>query len=90
MINIVGDKKYEVREKYNVLKLLMQKVKLIEMNLLVVEDFVKGMSDKEIEVSLEMKRIFMFVERSKVEIKEIIEWKEKMVKFCLFFFFVGF
>ncbi|WZY69386.1 hypothetical protein YC2023_001626 [Brassica napus] len=79
-INIVGDKKYEVREKHNVLKLLMQKVKLIEMNLSVVEDSVKGMSDKETEVSLEMKRTLTLVERSKAEIKEITEWKEKMEK----------
>ncbi|CAG7887465.1 unnamed protein product [Brassica rapa] len=79
-INIVGDKKYEVREKHNVLKLLMQKVKLIEMNLSVVEDSVKGMNEKEAEVSLEMKRTLMLVERSKAEIKEITEWKEKMEK----------
>ncbi|KAF2540422.1 hypothetical protein F2Q68_00029987 [Brassica cretica] len=79
-INIVGDKKYEVREKHNVLKLLMQKVKLIEMNLSVVEDSVKTMNDKEREVSLEMKRTLMLVERSKAEIKEITEWKEKMDK----------
>ncbi|CAF2071279.1 unnamed protein product [Brassica napus] len=79
-INIVGDKKYEVREKHNVLKLLMQKVKLIEMNLSVVEDSVKTMNDKEREVSLEMKRTLMLVEISKAEIKEITEWKEKMDK----------
>ncbi|CAH8360099.1 unnamed protein product [Eruca vesicaria subsp. sativa] len=79
-INIVGDKKYEVREKHNVLKLLMQKVKLIEMNLSVLEDSVKGMNDKETEVSFEMKRTLMLVEKSKAEIREITEWKEKMEK----------
>ncbi|KAG2240360.1 hypothetical protein Bca52824_090850 [Brassica carinata] len=79
-INIVGDKKYEVREKHNVLKLLMQKVKLIEMNLSVLEGSVKEMNDKETEVSLEMKRTLTLVEKSKAEIKEITEWKEKMEK----------
>lgn len=78
-INIIGDKKYEVREKHNVLKVMMQKVKLIEMNLSVLEDSVKEMNEKQPEVSLEMKRTIMLVEKSKADIQEIAEWKRKMV-----------
>ncbi|CAA7037393.1 unnamed protein product [Microthlaspi erraticum] len=79
-MNVMGEKKYEVREKHNVLKLLMQKVKLIEMNLSVLEDSVKGMKEKQPEVSLEMKRTLMLVEKSKAEIREITNWKGKMEK----------
>ncbi|XP_024005496.1 SUN domain-containing protein 5 [Eutrema salsugineum] len=79
-INIIGDKKYEVREKHNILKLLMQKVKLIEMNLSVLEDSVKEINEKQPEVSLEMKRTLMLVEKSKAEIREITEWNGKMEK----------
>ncbi|KAL1222574.1 SUN domain-containing protein 5 [Cardamine amara subsp. amara] len=79
-INIMGDKKYEVREKHNVLKVMMQKVKLIEMNLSVLEDSLKEMKEKQPEVSLEMKRTLMLVEKSKADIREITEWKGKLVK----------
>lgn len=82
-INSIGDKKYEVREKHNVLKVLMQKVKSIEMNLSVLEDSVKEMNEKQPEVSLEMNRTMMLVEKSKAEIREITEWKRKMVIFFL-------
>ena len=75
----MGDKKYEVREKHNVLKLLMQKVKLFEMNLSVFEDCVKEMNEKQPEVSLEMKKTLMLVERSKAEIRKLTQRKEKMV-----------
>ncbi|XP_010433836.1 PREDICTED: uncharacterized protein SLP1-like [Camelina sativa] len=79
-INVIGEKKYEVREKHNVLKVMMQKVKLIEMNLSVLEDSVKQMNDKQPEFSLEMKRTLMLVEKSKADIREITEWKMKMEK----------
>ncbi|EOA15709.1 hypothetical protein CARUB_v10006527mg [Capsella rubella] len=79
-INITGDKKYEVREKHNVLKVMMQKVKLIEMNLSALVDSVKDMNEKQPEVSLEMKRTLMLVEKSKADIREIREWKGKMEK----------
>ncbi|KFK28947.1 hypothetical protein AALP_AA7G069400 [Arabis alpina] len=79
-INSIGDKKYEVREKHNVWKVLMQKVKSIEMNLSVLEDSVKEMNKKQPEVSLEMNRTLMLVEKSKVEIREITEWKGEMEK----------
>uniref|UniRef100_A0A1J3K9E7 Uncharacterized protein slp1 n=1 Tax=Noccaea caerulescens TaxID=107243 RepID=A0A1J3K9E7_NOCCA len=79
-ITVMGEKKYEAREKHNVLKLLMQKVKLIEMNLSVLEDSVKEMNEKQPEVSLEMKRTLMLVEKSKAEIREITNWKGKMEK----------
>ncbi|XP_010439109.1 PREDICTED: uncharacterized protein SLP1-like [Camelina sativa] len=79
-INLIGEKKYEVREKHNVLKVMMQKVKLIEMNLSVLEDSVKKMNDKQPEFSLEMKRTLMLVEKSKADIREITEWKMKMEK----------
>lgn len=85
-INIMGDKKYEFREKHNVLKVMMQKVKLIEMNLSVLEDSVKEMKEKQPEVSLEMKRTLMLVEKSKADIREITEWKGKLVNSILFFF----
>ncbi|AEE84832.1 Galactose-binding protein [Arabidopsis thaliana] len=77
-INIIGDKKYEVKEKHNVLKVMMQKVKLIEMNLSLLEDSVKKMNDKQPEVSLEMKKTLVLVEKSKADIREITEWKGKM------------
>jgi hypothetical protein len=79
-INIIGDKKYEVKEKHNVLKVMMQKVKLIEMNLSLLEDSVKKMNDKQPEVSLEMKKTLVLVEKSKADIREITEWKGKMEK----------
>ncbi|KAG7546393.1 SUN domain [Arabidopsis suecica] len=79
-INIIGDKKYEVREKHNVLKVMMQKVKLIEMNLSLLEDSVKEMKEKQPEVSLEMKKTLVLVEKSKADIREITEWKGKMEK----------
>ncbi|CAH8275554.1 unnamed protein product [Arabidopsis lyrata] len=79
-INIIGDKKYEVREKHNVLKVMMQKVKLIEMNLSVLEDSVKEMHEKQPEVSLEMQKTLVLVEKSKADIREITEWKGKMEK----------
>ncbi|CAL9226641.1 unnamed protein product [Arabidopsis halleri] len=79
-INIIGDKKYEVREKHNVLKVMMQKVKLIEMNLSLLEDSVKEMNEKQPEVSLEMKKTLILVEKSKADIREITEWKGKMEK----------
>lgn len=85
-ITVLGEKKYESREKHNVLKLLMQKVKLIEVNLSVLEDSVKEMNEKQPEVSLEMKRTLMLVEKSKAEIREITNWKGKMVNLILFFF----
>lgn len=78
-INIIGDKKYEVREKHNVLKVMMQKVKLIEVNLSVLEDSVKEMHEKQPEVSLEMQKTLVLVEKSKADIREITEWKGKMV-----------
>ncbi|CAE6179916.1 unnamed protein product [Arabidopsis arenosa] len=77
-INIIGDKKYEVREKHNVLKVMMQKVKLIEMNLSLLEDSVKEMNEKQPEVSLEMKKTLVLVEKSKADIREITEWKGKV------------
>ncbi|CAN6879513.1 unnamed protein product [Brassica oleracea var. botrytis] len=72
-----GQKKKDV--KHNVLKLLMQKVKLFEMNLSVFEDSVKEMNEKQPEVSLEMKKTLMLVERSKAEIRKLTQRKEKML-----------
>ncbi|CAH2078120.1 unnamed protein product [Thlaspi arvense] len=74
-INIVGDKKYEVREKHNVLKLLMQKVKLIEMNLSVLEDSVKGMNEKQPEFGLEMKKTLVLEK----ELRDLELWKTLVV-----------
>ncbi|KAL0763098.1 hypothetical protein Bca101_079249 [Brassica carinata] len=59
--------------------LLMQKVKLFEMNLSVFEDSVKEMNEKQPEVSLEMKKTLMLVERSKAEIRKLTQRKEKML-----------
>ncbi|KAH0871075.1 hypothetical protein HID58_078097 [Brassica napus] len=55
------------------------KVKLFEMNLSVFEDSVKEMNEKQPEVSLEMKKTLMLVERSKAEIRKLTQRKEKMV-----------
>ncbi|KAF3594586.1 hypothetical protein DY000_02027204 [Brassica cretica] len=54
------------------------KVKLFEMNLSVFEDSVKEMNEKQPEVSLEMKKTLMLVERSKAEIRKLTQRKEKM------------
>ncbi|KAL0890942.1 hypothetical protein Bca101_014925 [Brassica carinata] len=66
--------------KHNVLKLLMQKVKLFEMNLSVLEDSVKEMNEKKPEASLKMTRTLMLLEKSKAEIRELTQWKEKIDK----------
>uniref|UniRef100_A0A0D3DFS5 Uncharacterized protein n=1 Tax=Brassica oleracea var. oleracea TaxID=109376 RepID=A0A0D3DFS5_BRAOL len=55
------------------------KVKLFEMNLSVFEDSVKEMNEKQPEVSLEMKKTLMLVERSKAEIRKLTQRKEKML-----------
>ncbi|KAF2550843.1 hypothetical protein F2Q68_00037361 [Brassica cretica] len=54
------------------------KVKFFEMNLSVFEDSVKEMNEKQPEVSLEMKKTLMLVERSKAEIRKLTQRKEKM------------
>lgn len=91
----------EVRQQPNgrihgdaVLKILMQKVRSLEMNLSVLEEYIKELNKRQGEVlpelDKELLRYSMLLERSRAEIKDILEWREIMVGVCdpdIFFFF---
>lgn len=66
-----------------VLKILMQKVRSLELNLSVLEEYIKELNRREgnvlPELDKELSRISMLLEKSKAEIKDLLEWKEIMV-----------
>ncbi|KAJ7952160.1 Galactose-binding domain-like [Quillaja saponaria] len=67
-----------------VLKILMQKVRSVELNLSVMEDYIKELNRRQgdvlPELDKELLRILQILERSKSEIKDLREWKANMEK----------
>ncbi|OMP02923.1 hypothetical protein COLO4_10723 [Corchorus olitorius] len=63
-----------------VLKILMQKVRSLDLNLSVLEEYIKELNRRQgdvlPEISNELSRISQALENSKTELKEITEWKE--------------
>ena len=86
----VPDPVVEVRQKPTgriagdaVLKILMQKVRSLELNLSVLEEYIKELNRREgnvlPELDKELSRISLLLEKSKAEIKDLLEWKGIMV-----------
>ncbi|XVF10388.1 hypothetical protein REPUB_Repub07fG0178600 [Reevesia pubescens] len=67
-----------------VLKILMQKVRSLDLNLSVLEDYIKELNRREgdvlPEINKELSRISLLLERSKTEIKDLMQWKEMTEK----------
>ncbi|KAM1035091.1 hypothetical protein ACFX1X_038837 [Malus domestica] len=68
----------------SVLKILMQKVRSLELNLAVLEEYIKELNRRQggilPEVGKELLRISLLLDQSKTEIKDILQWKEIMEK----------
>lgn len=68
----------------SVLKILMQKVRSLELNLSVLEEYIKELNRRQgdvlPEVGKELLRISLLLEQSKMEIKDLMQWKETMGK----------
>lgn len=71
-----------------VLKILMQKVKSLELNLSLLEEYIKELDQRQGEILPEIDRekskISVVLEKGKNEIREILNWKETTVRatFC--------
>uniref|UniRef100_A0A5B7AII1 SUN domain-containing protein n=1 Tax=Davidia involucrata TaxID=16924 RepID=A0A5B7AII1_DAVIN len=89
--NKIPDPAMEVRQQPNgripgdsVLKILMQKVRTLELNLSVLEEYIKELNRRQGDVlpnlDKELSRISLLLEKSKTEIKDLLEWKEIMEK----------
>ncbi|XP_044485188.1 SUN domain-containing protein 5 isoform X2 [Mangifera indica] len=67
-----------------VLRILMQKVKSLEQNLLVLEEYIKELNRRQQDVlpelDKELVRMSQVLEKSKVELQDIINWKETVEK----------
>lgn len=65
------------------LKVVLQKVRLLEMNLSVLEEYIKELNKRRgdivPELDKELAKFSTLLERSKAEIKNLLEWKELMV-----------
>ncbi|KAG8496813.1 hypothetical protein CXB51_008049 [Gossypium anomalum] len=65
-----------------VLKILMQKVRSLDLNLSVLEEYIKELNRREgdalPEINSELSRISLLLEKSKTEIKDLMHWKEAM------------
>lgn len=94
----IPDPVMEVRQQANgrfpsdtVLKILMQKVRSLELNLSVLEDFIKELNKRQREVfpelDSELMRILTLLEKSKTEMKDLLEWKEITV-ICSFYAYI--
>ncbi|XWS61595.1 hypothetical protein CRYUN_Cryun07bG0139400 [Craigia yunnanensis] len=63
-----------------VLKILMQKVRSLDLNLSVLEEYIKELNRREAdvlpEIDKELSRISLLLEKTKTEIKDLMEWKE--------------
>ncbi|XWS48789.1 hypothetical protein CRYUN_Cryun13aG0106800 [Craigia yunnanensis] len=63
-----------------VLKILMQKMRSLDLNLSVLEEYIKELNRREgdvlPEINKELSRISLLLENSKTEIKDLMEWKE--------------
>ncbi|KAL8063959.1 hypothetical protein ABFX02_01G060100 [Erythranthe guttata] len=66
------------------LKVVLQKVRLLEMNLSVLEEYIKELNKRRgdffPELDKELAKFSALLERSKVEMKSLLEWKEIMEK----------
>ncbi|KAL5538137.1 hypothetical protein UlMin_044215 [Ulmus minor] len=89
--NKVPDPVMEVRQQLNgripgdtVLKILMQKVRSLELNLSVLEEYIKEMDRRQKDLlpglETELSRISLLLEKSKTEIKDLLGWKEDTEK----------
>ncbi|GAB4857578.1 hypothetical protein Ancab_015487 [Ancistrocladus abbreviatus] len=87
----VPDPVIEVRQKPNsripgdaVLKILMQKVRSLELNMSLLEEYLRELNQRHGEVmpdiNQEISRISSLVENGRKEIKELTEWKDVMEK----------
>ncbi|KAL9230943.1 hypothetical protein vseg_006227 [Gypsophila vaccaria] len=67
-----------------VLKILMQKVRSLELNLSVLEEYLKELNQKQDDVmpqmNKEISRVSLLLENGRKEIKDLIAWKENMDK----------
>ncbi|TYI39820.1 hypothetical protein ES332_A02G120700v1 [Gossypium tomentosum] len=65
-----------------VLKILMQKVRSLDLNLSILEEYIKELNRREgdalPEINSELSRISLLLEKSKTEIKDLMHWKEAM------------
>ncbi|KAK4601265.1 hypothetical protein RGQ29_010721 [Quercus rubra] len=91
ILNGIPDPVKEVRPQPNgripgdtVLKILMQKVRSLELNLSVLEEYVKELSRRQgdilPEIDKDLLRILSLMEKSNREIKDLLRWKENMEK----------
>lgn len=66
-----------------VLKILMQKVKLLEQNLCMLEEYIRELNRRQgdalSELDKELTRISLLLEKSKEETRDLMAWKEIMV-----------
>lgn len=76
----------------SVLKILMQKVRSLELNLSVLEEYIKEFNRRQgdvlPEVGKELLRISLLLEQSKMEIKNLMQWKETMVLHFSFLYYM--
>uniref|UniRef100_A0A5B7ADY6 SUN domain-containing protein n=1 Tax=Davidia involucrata TaxID=16924 RepID=A0A5B7ADY6_DAVIN len=90
-MSTIPDPVMEVRQLSNgkipgdsVLKILMQKVLSLELNLSVLEEYIKELNRRQgdvlPELDKELSKISLLLEKSKTEIKDLLEWKEIMDK----------
>ncbi|CAH9117053.1 unnamed protein product [Cuscuta europaea] len=67
-----------------VLKILLQKVRSLELNLSVLEEYIKKLNKRQGEfvpqLDKEMSQLSMLLEKNQLEIKTLLEWKEIMAK----------
>ncbi|XP_059276382.1 SUN domain-containing protein 5-like isoform X1 [Lycium ferocissimum] len=67
-----------------VLKILLQKVRALELNLSVLEQYIKELSKRQgdilPELDNEISQVSELLEQSKLEIKDLLKWKENMEK----------
>ncbi|KAL3499210.1 hypothetical protein ACH5RR_038303 [Cinchona calisaya] len=65
-------------------KILLQRVRSLELNLSVLEEYIKELNKRQgnilPDLEKEMLKIALLVESSKLEIKNLLEWKESMEK----------
>ncbi|CAL9030435.1 unnamed protein product [Prunus brigantina] len=68
----------------SVLKILMQKVRSLELNLSVLEEYIKELNRRQgdilPEVGKELLRLSLLLDKTKTEIKDLMQWKENMEK----------
>ncbi|GAV88781.1 Sad1_UNC domain-containing protein [Cephalotus follicularis] len=88
---LIPDPVIEVKHQPNVripgdtaMKILLQKVRSLDLNLAMLEEYIKELSRRQWDVlpglDKELSRIALLFEKSKIEIDDILGWKEKMEK----------